>query len=81
MSGESINRTRWTVTETELGLVIAVAVQHLLVLSFADLCFPERGTAENFSSRCSSWLLLVTRVEAEAWLSCWVLSPLPSCIC
>ena len=53
--------------ETELGWLIELAVQHLESPVFADLCFPERGTAET-RSWCSFWFLL-TRSEAEAWLS------------
>ena len=53
-------------TETELGLVVQLAVVMLVGL-FVDCRSPERDTAENFSwSSC--WSLL-TRAEAEAWLS------------
>ena len=53
--------------EAELGLLIELAVQCLLVPHLH--CFTERGTAENFSwhSHCP-WSLLLTHAEAEAWL-------------
>jgi hypothetical protein len=48
----SIKRTQWTIKEAGLGLLVQLAVQHLLVSYFcasADLHFVERGTAKNFS--------------------------------
>ena len=42
---------------------------------FADLRFPERGTAENFSW-CSCWSLLLTQAEAWLFLLGQVVSPL-----
>ena len=59
-----INRTLQTATGAELGLLLELSVQCLLVSHFADLCFAERGTAENFS-----WSLLLTCANIEAWLS------------
>ena len=51
-------------TETEIGLLVQLAVQCL----FIDLHFPERGTAKE-NSCCPSWYFLLTRAKAEAWLS------------
>jgi hypothetical protein len=67
MFGESIKRTLWTVKEAELALLIELAVQCLWPLISTDFCFTEKGTAENFW--CSSWSFLLTRAEAETWLS------------
>jgi hypothetical protein len=61
------NRSWQTVTETELDLLVQLAVQCLWVSHLADLHFPERGTAEN--SWHSSWSLLLPWTETEAWLS------------
>ena len=54
--------------EAELGLLASrVSCACLLVLDFHG--FTERGTAENFSWHSHwPWSLLLTRVEAEAWL-------------
>jgi hypothetical protein len=56
--------------EREIGLLVQLAVQCLWDsrLVFADRCFPERGTAEDYSWN-SSRSFLVTEAEAEAWLS------------
>ena len=57
--------------EAELGLLIELAVQCLLILNlqiFADFQFDERGSSGN-SSWCPSESLLLTCAEAEAWLS------------
>jgi hypothetical protein len=51
------------VMERELGLIIELAV-HLLDHIFPVLCFPERGTAENFWSLY--WFLLLTGAKAKA---------------
>jgi hypothetical protein len=37
------------VMEAELDLLVQLIVQACGSHIFADLCFPERGTAENFS--------------------------------
>ena len=60
-------------TEAELGLLIEIAVQCLLVSlreeqPSTDLLSVKRGTMENFSWH-SSWSLLLTCAKAEAWLS------------
>lgn len=64
---EDINRTRGTVTEAELGLLIELLCRACVSPVFTDLHFAERGTAEN--SCRSSWSLRLTGAEAEAWLS------------
>ena len=70
--GESMRRTA---TETELDLVVELAVRcsHCAVCwshYFIDLHFTERSTAENFSwASCWPWSPLLTPAEAEAWLS------------
>jgi hypothetical protein len=56
---EVINRTRWTVMEAELGLLIELAVQCCWSRIFSDLCFTERGTEESFSWHASWTVLLV----------------------
>jgi hypothetical protein len=43
-----------------------VGIQSSLI--FADLHFPERATAENFSRR-PSWSLLLTCAKPGTWLS------------
>ena len=53
--------------ETELGLLVQLAVQCCGSPVFADLCFPERGTAENFW--CPCWSLLLILAKTETWLS------------
>jgi hypothetical protein len=63
----SIKRTQWTVMEAELGLLIELAVQCLLVLClhclhWSSLCW-ERHSQELLPS------LLLTCAKAEAWLS------------
>jgi hypothetical protein len=61
-----LEKTQRTVMESELGLLVQLAVQRLWVLCLPDLCFTERDTAENsWHSSCS---LLLTCAEVEAWL-------------
>ena len=67
MFERSIKRIIQAVMVAELGLLIELAVQRLLVSclhSFSSL----RGTADNFSW-CPSWSLLLISAEAEGWLS------------
>jgi hypothetical protein len=67
MFGESIKRTRRTLMETELGLLIELAAQYLLFSVFATLPFSERRTVANFSwPFCWPWSLLLTVAEAGA---------------
>jgi hypothetical protein len=64
---EGIKRTRWTVTETELGLPVERAVQLLLVSGFHWFWFHCERHSQNFWHSC--WSLLLTLAKAEAWLS------------
>lgn len=61
--GGSIKRTQQTVSEAELGLLIELAAQSLLVLSLF-FHIAERGTAGNFSW-CSS---LISPADLHLWL-------------
>jgi len=55
--------------EVEFDLLIDLAVQQLVSLGWSSLCW-ERHSWENFSwCSCWPWFLLLTCVEAEAWLS------------
>ena len=68
---EGINRTAqsdgdiaWLAVRARCAIIVGL----MSSLLFANLSFLQRDTTENFS-KCSYWSLLLTRVEAEAWLS------------
>ena len=65
---EGINRTPWSDGDRVWLAGTASCAMLVGLTSSADLHFPERGTAENFSW-CSCWSLLLTGAKAEAWLS------------
>jgi hypothetical protein len=69
MFGENIKKTRWTVTEAELGLLSELAVNPCRSLIFDDLRFAQRGIAENFSWR-PSWSLLLTEPRLRPGCFC-----------
>jgi hypothetical protein len=74
---EGINRTPWSDGDRVWLAGTASCAMLVGLTSSADLHFPERGTAENFSW-CSCWSLLLTGAETEAWLSAVVSPLLPS---
>jgi hypothetical protein len=66
MFGKSINKTRWTVMEAELGLLIELVHNAYRSHVFSDLCFPKIRTSSGIPLGPSCSLELRLR---PAWLS------------